>query len=116
MIRHIVSLRFRVDTPQATKDALYRDLAALSGHINGIEDFHSFANVSVEDDLVRGFRDVFWFDFRDEAARDAYLADPTHREVGARLVAELEGGMDGLLVADVVLPQRRIRSNRVLRT
>ena len=54
MIRHIVALRFRAGTPQETKLGLYRDLAALAGHIDGIIDFRHFENVSVETELVRG--------------------------------------------------------------
>ncbi len=103
MIRHIVSLRFRAGTSAATKQALYRDLAALSGHIDGILDFRYFENVSVETPVVRGFNDLFWFDFRDVAVRDTYLDDPAHKAVGARLVAEMEGGIDGVFVADVAL-------------
>lgn len=103
MIRHIVALRFRAGTPQATKDGLYAELSALRGHIAGIEDFRSFANVSVETPLVRGFNDVFWFDFRDAAVRDAYLVDPAHQAVGSRIVAETEGGPDGVFVCDVTL-------------
>lgn len=103
MIRHIVALRFRAGTPPETRDALYRDLAALSGRIDGILDFRRFANVSPELPLVRGFNDLFWFDFRDEAVRDAYLVDPEHQKIGARVVAELEGGPDGVFVADVAL-------------
>lgn len=103
MIRHIVALRFREGTATQTKAALYRDLAGLSGHIAGILDFRHFSNVSVETEVVRGFRDVFWFDFCDEAVRDAYLADPAHQAIGARIVAELEGGIDGVFVADVAL-------------
>lgn len=103
MIRHIVSLRFRSETTAEVKAALYKDLAALSGHIDGILDFRTFANVSVETDLVRGFLDVFWFDFRDRAVRDTYLADPVHQAIGARIVAELDGGIDGVFVVDVDL-------------
>ncbi len=103
MIRHIVALRFRKGTPAATKQALYDDLAALRGRIDGILDFRSFANISVETPLVRGFDDVFWFDFRDTATRDAYLADTVHQAIGAMIVAELEGGADGVFVADVEL-------------
>lgn len=103
MIRHIVSLRFRADTPQATREEFYCELAALSGHIDGILDFRNFTNISVEDDLVRGFRDGFWFDFKDATVRDAYLADPVHQEIGTRLVAELEGGLDGVFVTDIEL-------------
>ena len=103
MIRHLVALRFKPGTSAETKKALYRDLAGLGAHIDGILDFQSRANVSVEDPLVRGYRDLFWFDFRDEAVRDAYLADPTHQAIGARIVAELEGGADGVFVFDFLI-------------
>lgn len=103
MIRHIVALRFRAGMPMEAKQALYRDLAALSDHIDGILDFRHFENVSVETPLVRGFDDLFWFDFRDAAVRDVYLDDPAHRAIGARVVAELDGGIDGIFVADVAL-------------
>ena len=53
MIRHIVALRFRAGTSQETKLGLYRDLAALAGHIEGIVDFRYFENVSVETPVVR---------------------------------------------------------------
>ena len=100
MIRHLVALNFRAGTDQATKDHLMADLRALGGHIDGILDFQVRRNVSVEDDLVRGFRDVFWFDFRDTQVRDTYLSDPTHKAVGARIVKALEGGVDGVFVID----------------
>lgn len=101
MIRHIVALRFRPGTDPAAKAALYAGLESLRGHIAGILDFRTFDNVSPETELVRGFKDVFWFDFRDEQARDTYLVDPEHKVIGAKIVAELEGGADGVFVADV---------------
>ena len=100
MIRHLVALNFKSDTPQATKQGLYDDLAALDQRIDGILDFQARANISVEDPLVRDFRDLFWFDFRDTAVRDTYLADEVHQSIGARIVAELEGGPDGVFVFD----------------
>lgn len=100
MIRHLVALRFKPGTSEETKQALYDDLARLGDHIDGILDFQSRANVSVEDPLVRDYRDLFWFDFRDTGVRDTYLADTTHRAIGARIVAELEGGADGVFVFD----------------
>lgn len=103
MIRHIVALRFRNDVTPADKASIYDALRGLSGHIEGILDFRTFVNVSVELPLVRGFNDVFWFDFRDEAVRDAYLADAEHQKIGARIVANLEGGADGVFVFDLEL-------------
>ncbi|MBL4768466.1 MAG: Dabb family protein [Rhodobacteraceae bacterium] len=101
MIRHMVFLRFRQDVSVQTKNGLYADLSGLSDHINGILDFQSRKNVSSETALVRGFDDMFWFDFKDVASRDAYLVDEKHQVVGARIVAEIEGGADGVFVCDV---------------
>lgn len=100
MIRHLVGLRFKPGTPDATRNALYADLAALTERIDGILDFQARANISVEDEMVRGYRDLFWFDFRDVYVRDTYLADKVHQAIGARIVAELEGGPDGVIVFD----------------
>ena len=100
MIRHIVALRFPTETPQQTKDDLYAELAGLKSQIEGIISFHATRNVTVEP-LSRGFDDVFWFDFRDAVVRDSYLIHPAHQVVGARIVAETEGGVDGVFVFDV---------------
>jgi len=100
MIRHFVALRFKDGTAASVKEGLMADLAALDQRVDGILDFQVRPNVSVEDEMVRGFRDTFWFDFRDAAVRDAYLVDEVHQSIGARIVAELEGGPDGVFVAD----------------
>lgn len=102
MIRHIVALRFKPGTTEQTKQALYADLAGLKAHIDGIVSFHASRNVTIEP-LSRGFDDVFWFDFRDSAVRDAYVIDPAHQAIGARIVAQTEGGVDGVYVFDVEL-------------
>jgi len=103
MIRHIVALRFRKDVTQARKDGLYGELDGLRSRLNGMLAFKAFTNVSVEQPLVRGFEDLFWADFTDVSERDAYLTDPEHQRIGAALVAELEGGAEGVLVFDVAL-------------
>jgi hypothetical protein len=101
MIRHLVGLRFRDGTPETVKQMLMADLAGLRERIDGILDFQTRLNISVEGDLVHGYRDVFWFDLRDTAVRDAYLEDAVHQAIGARLVAELDGGADGVCVFDL---------------
>lgn len=103
MIRHIVHLRFKADTDAATKQGLYDRLADLNSCIDGITDFQHRENVSVETPLVRGFLDMFWFDFQDISVRDAYLKDATHQAIGADIVACLEGGADGVFVCDVTM-------------
>jgi len=101
MIRHLVHLRFRQDVSAETKSTLMDKLSGLSGHIDGITDFQHRPNVSVETPLVRGFLDMFWFDFRDSGVRDAYLNDPVHQSIGAEIVEQLEGGADGVFVCDI---------------
>lgn len=103
MIRHIVALRFREDVTQAKKDSLFAALDGLRERLNGMLAFQAFTNVSAERLLVRGFDDVFWCDFADIAARDVYLADLEHQSIGAALVAELDGGVEGIFVFDVAL-------------
>jgi hypothetical protein len=103
MIRHIVAMRFKAGTPDAVKADIYAALAGMSGHIDGILDFRTFRNVSPEAPVVHGFEDLFWFDFRDAAVRDAYLIDPVHQAIGGRIVAATEGGVEGILVLDVVV-------------
>ena len=100
MIRHLVALKFKSGTSEDVKQGLYADLAALNGHIDGILDFQARRNISIEDHVVYGFRDLFWFDFRDAEVRDVYLVDAVHKSIGARIVAETEGGPDGVFVID----------------
>jgi hypothetical protein len=100
MIRHCVFVKFRADVPSAERQAIYADLAALRGHLGGIEAMSFGPNVSPEG-LHQGFRDGFTIDFADAAARDAYLVDAAHQAAGGRLVAALEGGVAGLLVFDI---------------
>jgi len=103
MIRHIVALRFPAGTSKQTKDDLYAELSGLNSQLDGILCFHASRNVTVEP-LSRGFDDLFWFDFRDTAVRDAYLIHPAHRAIGAKIVAATEGGVDGVFVFDVEVP------------
>lgn len=103
MIRHMVHLRFS-DTVSADEIAsLYEALDGLRAHIDGILDFQTRKNVSVEAPLVRGFHDMFWFDFQDVAVRDRYLADAAHQAIGRRIVDKLQGGPEGVFVCDIHL-------------
>jgi len=102
MIRHCVFVRFRPDIPETERSAIYAQLADLKRVIPGFLTISSGPNVSPEG-LHQGFADGFIIDFVDEAARDAYLVHPDHKAAGARLVAALQGGRDGLIVFDIVV-------------
>ena len=102
MIRHIVLVKFKDSVPGKERQAIYAQLAALKDLLDGLVRADFGANVSPEG-LGRGFGDGFTIDFRDAAARDAYLVHPDHQAAGARLVAATEGGSEGLLVFDMDL-------------
>ena len=89
MIRHCVFLRFRNDVPQAEKDGIWADLAALKPLIKGFLLHHIGANVSPEG-LGKGFAEGFIIDFDGPAARDAYLVHPDHVKLGGRIVSSRE--------------------------
>jgi hypothetical protein len=104
MIRHCVFVRFRDDVPETERAAIHADLEALRAVVDGMGKVEFSANVSPEP-FARGFGHGFTIDFRDAAARDAYLVHDAHQRAGARLVAALEGGTDGLMVIDLEVTQ-----------
>lgn len=102
MIRHCVFVKFRTDVSATERADIYAGLAALVGQIDGLLRADFGPNISPEG-MAKGFNDGFIMDLADAAARDRYLVDPAHKAAGARLVAALEGGREGLLVFDLQL-------------
>jgi hypothetical protein len=100
MIRHCVFVKFRPEINDAQRADIYAGLNALVGQIDGLLSAQFGPNVSPEG-LAQGFNNGFIMDLADEAARDRYLVDPAHKAAGAKLVAALEGGRDGLIVFDM---------------
>lgn len=100
MIRHCVFVKFRTDVPMDEQIAIQGDLESLRDQVEGMGTVHFSGNVSPEH-FARGFTHGFTIDFDDATSRDAYLVHPDHERAGARLVAALEGGTDGLLVIDL---------------
>ena len=102
MIRHIVLLRPKPDAAAAEIRAVLDGLARLGDRLPGMLAFAGGADISPEG-LQQGFGFGYGFtiDFADAAARDAYLVDPEHKVLGARLVATAEGGRQGILVVDI---------------
>ncbi len=93
-------LKFRAEVGDDEKATIHRRLATLRDQVPGFGCIAFGANTSPEG-RSRGFDDGFVIEFADTAARDAYLANDDHREVGAALVGLLDGGLDGLLVFDL---------------
>ena len=104
MIRHLVFLRYANGISTDTKQGILDDLAKLQSEVAGALAFGSGPNISPEEIVVHGFKEMFWFDFRDAAARDAYLRNETHKGIAARINAAADSGTDGVFVCDLALP------------
>ncbi|KQS88634.1 MULTISPECIES: Dabb family protein [unclassified Rhizobium] len=99
MIRHCVFIRFKADVSAAERASILADIAALQPLVPGYLSVEIGPNVSPEG-LGKGYTDGFIIDFKDAAARDAYLVHPAHEKAGGRIVAATEGGVDGVFVYD----------------
>lgn len=99
MIRHIVLFRFRPEVDEATIAAMFAEVAALNGEIDGLIAVTAGRSESPER-IERGYHHVMVVDFADWAALARYQADPRHRATGAKFVAASIGGIDGILVVD----------------
>lgn len=103
MIRHMVFVRFSSDVSRHDRARILSELGALRDHLGGILDFQTRRNESPETAVTHAFNDMFWFDFEDDAARDAYLEDEAHKALGARLVDAAVGGLKGIFVCDITI-------------
>ena len=101
MIRHIVLLKARLEATDDHIQAIFADLHTLE--LPGILAIHSGRSESPEK-IERGYLHCFTVNFADRAALAAYQAHPDHKRVGAALVAAAQGGLDGLLVFDLPIP------------
>ncbi|WP_250516252.1 Dabb family protein [Caballeronia sp. INDeC2] len=102
-MRHIVLCRFRNDVAASKRLVFFEQIRRLT-EIPGIAfaNFQCGGNISPEG-FGMDFADGFMMDFESRDACFAYLAHPTHRAIGERLIEALEGGVRGLLVFDITL-------------
>ena len=104
MIRHIVLIKFNADLPEAEITDIWRQLHALRGHIPGLLSLTSGRSESPEQ-IERGYMHGFVADFESWDALQTYADDSEHKKLGARLVANAQGGIDGLLVFDFAVKE-----------
>lgn len=100
MIRHIVLVKFKDDLDPAEIDDIFAELRSIEGKIDGLLSITSGRSESPEK-IERGYMHGFVVDFADWAALDRYQIHPDHKKLGARLVANAVGGIDGILVFDL---------------
>lgn len=103
MIRHIVLIRFRPEITEATIAGIFADLYRIKSVLPGVLAITAGRSESPEQ-MERGYLHGFVVDFTDWAALAAYQAHPDHQRVGAALVANASGGIDGILVLDLAVP------------
>ena len=104
MIRHIVLIRFRPDVSEETIAAIFAELHKIKNVLPGVVSITSGRSESPEK-IERGFMHGFVADFADWAALAAYQTHPDHKRVGAALVANAVGGLDGILVFDLPIEE-----------
>ena len=102
LIKHIVLVRFRADVTEVAIAAIFADLQAIKSVLPGVLAITSGRSESPEK-MERGYMHGFVADFTNWAALDAYQNHPDHKRVGAALVANAVGGIDGILVFDLVV-------------
>ena len=99
MIVHVVLLKVRRNVPAADVASVFESIGALRAAIPGITSY-AWGPYQSPEGLNRGFTHGFTMTFTDAAARDAYLPHPKHEVVKARVLAILDGGIDGVLAFD----------------
>jgi hypothetical protein len=100
MIRHIVLIKFRPEVSEDTIQALFDELRAIETEVSGILDIKSGRSESPEK-IERGYMHGFVVDFQDWDALETYQQHPDHKALGAKLVENAVGGLDGILVLDI---------------
>ena len=98
MIRHVVLLKFKEETPAHTQATLEQSFAGLTETISFIQRLEWGVNTSAEG-LNKGFTHCFLVTFEDESARDAYLPHPAHQA----FVEKVHPWLADVLVVDYVV-------------
>ncbi|WP_282150862.1 Dabb family protein [Ruegeria atlantica] len=100
MIRHIVLTKFRSDVTEETIGKIYRGLSDLTDALPGAGGFTGGRSESPEQ-IERGYKHGFVIDFDDWTALASYQSNERHKALGAQLVENTVGGIDGILVLDL---------------
>ena len=102
MIRHIVLTKFKPEVPEETIKGIYDGLAAVADKLPGAANFAGGRSQSPEQ-IERGYMHGFTIDFDSWEALQAYADDKEHKGYGGQMVANAQGGIDGVLVLDIAV-------------
>ncbi|MGB7431123.1 MAG: Dabb family protein [Ahrensia sp.] len=103
MIKHIVLFKPAEHADADDISAVLAGLATLSDKLEGASQFRAGACLT-EDPVSRGYSRGFTIEFEGPQALQTYLDHPTHKQLGAQLLAVTQGGIEGLLVMDLKCP------------
>ena len=96
MVEHIVLLKLKSDVTEVQLEILSNALLGMADEIPGIDSITAGTNNSPEG-KSQGYAYGFIVRFADEAARDAYLPHPFHRQVAGEHIRPL---VEDVLVFD----------------
>lgn len=99
MITHMVLLKIKKSASEQEVERVFAEIEALKTKIPGILSFAAGPYSSPEG-FNKGYTHGFCTTFKDAKSRDVYLPHPEHERVKAKLVALLEGGLDGGVAFD----------------
>lgn len=100
MIRHIVLTKFKPETTEEKIAEIYASLSELTDALPGARNFTGGRSQSPEQ-IERGYMHGFVIDFDSWSDLKTYADHPTDQALGARLVENAAGGIDGILVVDL---------------
>lgn len=100
MIRHIVLTKFKPEVQEEKVREIYAGLAALAERLPGAHHFTGGRSESPEQ-IERGYLHGFVIDFDGWDALENYAGNEEHKALGAQLVKNAVGGIDGILVVDL---------------
>lgn len=100
MIRHIVLIRFQPELTEADVSALFEELHRIEGNTPGLLSITSGRSESPEM-MERGYVHGFVADFADWEALQTYQNNAEHQILGAKLIANAQGGKEGILCFDL---------------
>ena len=92
MIKHIVLLKMKPQTPDATIAEIDNALAGLKNRISGILDY-LWGPYSSDEGLNHGYTHGFIMTFDTTASRDAYLPHPEHEKVKTLVLEHVDGAL-----------------------
>jgi hypothetical protein len=102
MIRHIVLIKFLSSVSESEISGIFKELHDIEGKIPGLLSITSGRSESPEK-IERGYMHGFVADFSSWDALQTYQDHEDHKKLGAKLVANAEGGLDGILVFDLAV-------------